>query len=147
LREAWISQPGRHVIYCSGRKGFVKLAIKYGADIVPVYSFGENDLYTIIDQPEGSTLCNVQNRLKQLIGFAPPLFYGRGIFNYGFGLLPHRRPITSVVGQPIRIEQNAHPTHAQVNAVHEQYVQGVIDLFETHKHKFGIAVHQHLEVM
>ncbi len=32
LREAWISQPGRHVIYCSGRKGFVKLAIKYGWD-------------------------------------------------------------------------------------------------------------------
>lgn len=33
-----------------------------------------------------------------LTGFTAPLFYGRGIFQYGWGILPHRRPLTTVVG-------------------------------------------------
>jgi hypothetical protein len=34
-----------------------------GISALSVYAFGENDLYTIIDQPEGSMLCNVQVNL------------------------------------------------------------------------------------
>ena len=30
-----------------------------------------------------------------------PIFHGRGVFNYDFGLLPHRRPINIVIGEPI----------------------------------------------
>ncbi|CAF5165289.1 unnamed protein product, partial [Rotaria magnacalcarata] len=33
------------ILYLKSRKGFIQLALKYGASIVPVISFGENELY------------------------------------------------------------------------------------------------------
>ncbi len=66
------------------------------ASLVPAYSFGETDLYFQADNPQGSTLRCLQDRVKRLVGVSPALFYGRGIFNYSFGFLPHRRPINTV---------------------------------------------------
>ena len=37
-----------------------------------------------------------QEKVKSLIGVSPALFYGRGVFNYSFGFLPHRKPINTV---------------------------------------------------
>ena len=68
------------------------------ASLVPVFAFGENDLFKQVNNPPGSLLRRVQTRFKDSMGFAPPIFYGRGIFNYSFGLLPFRRPV-HVVGK------------------------------------------------
>ena len=54
-----------------------------------------------VDNPRGSTLRKIQEALQQRLGFAFPLVKGRGIFNYSFGLLAHRRPITTFVGPPL----------------------------------------------
>lgn len=35
----------KHKVFLSSRKGFVRLALKEGAELVPVYAFGETDLY------------------------------------------------------------------------------------------------------
>ena len=64
--------------------------------LVPCFAFGENDLYDQIDNPEGSLLKFLQKRLTKVFGFSMPLFRGRGVFNYTFGVLPRRRPITTV---------------------------------------------------
>ncbi len=63
---------------------------------MPCFSFGENDLFDQVNNPEGSMLKWVQRHLTKLLGFSVPIFQGRGIFNYTFGLLPRRRPITTV---------------------------------------------------
>ncbi|KAK6020779.1 diacylglycerol acyltransferase, partial [Ostertagia ostertagi] len=71
-------------------------------DLVPMYHFGENDVF---DRWEGYTrgtrLREIQTWIKNKFGFCPPLVKGRGIFNYSLGMLPHRRPITTVIGAPI----------------------------------------------
>lgn len=70
------------------------------ADLVPVFSFGENDIFRQLQFPEGSALRRLQFRFKQLAGFAPCLFVGRSLFfSRCWGLLPHPHPIT-VVGEP-----------------------------------------------
>lgn len=63
---------------------------------MPVFSFGENDIYDQAENPEGSKLRRFQETVKKITGVSPPIFYGRGIFNYNFGFLPHRRPIHTV---------------------------------------------------
>ena len=68
----------------------------FRASLVPVFSFGENELYDQVSNPPGSALRQWQTKVKELMGFAPPLFCGRGVFQYTFGLLPHRRPIYTV---------------------------------------------------
>ena len=63
---------------------------------MPCFSFGENDIYDQAPNPKGSLLRNIQERLRKICGFASPIFQGRGIFQYSFGLLPQRRPINTV---------------------------------------------------
>ena len=40
--------------------------------------------------PEGSVIRTVQNLCQAIAGFAPVFFVGRGIFQYSFGIVPHR---------------------------------------------------------
>lgn len=72
--------------------------IPHRAPLVPVFSFGETDLYSQVDNPEGSFLRWVQESWKKVTGVAPVLPIGRGLFQYSFGIVPQRRPVT-VVGK------------------------------------------------
>ena len=47
--EALYAGAGRHTLYIKSRLGFVRMAMQTGTPIVPVYSFGENDTYDILD--------------------------------------------------------------------------------------------------
>lgn len=64
--------------------------------LVPIFSFGENDLFEQVRNPKGSWLRKLQHRLQQIMGISLPLFHARGIFQYSFGLVPYRRPICTV---------------------------------------------------
>ena len=81
----------------SGKHLYQKTIIYHPrASLVPVFSFGENDVYEQVKNPRGSPLRQWQVKMKDLVGFAPPLFRGRGVFQYTFGFLPYRRPIYTV---------------------------------------------------
>ena len=44
-----------------------------------------------------------------------------------------------VVGAPIPVKKAvANPSPQQVNRLHKKYVQGLIDLFEEQKHRYGL---------
>ncbi|KHJ81013.1 diacylglycerol acyltransferase [Oesophagostomum dentatum] len=47
--EALDAHPKLHKLKLLSRKGFVKEAIRSGASLVPVYSFGENDIFTQVN--------------------------------------------------------------------------------------------------
>lgn len=66
------------------------------AQLVPVFSFGENELFDQMENPVGSPLRCLQERLQKVMGVALPLFHARGVFQYSFGLLPYRKPIYTV---------------------------------------------------
>ncbi|XP_003745429.1 2-acylglycerol O-acyltransferase 2 [Galendromus occidentalis] len=119
------------------RKGFARLALQYGADLVPVFSFGENDIFDQVENPRGSKLRSFQEFVKKIVGFSPAFFHGRGVFQYTWGYVPFRSPITTVVGAPIRVERVANPTREQVEELHGKYVEQLRGIFETHKHRCG----------
>uniref|UniRef100_A0A3Q2R0N4 Monoacylglycerol O-acyltransferase 3a n=1 Tax=Fundulus heteroclitus TaxID=8078 RepID=A0A3Q2R0N4_FUNHE len=89
--EALDARPG--ALTLQNRKGFIKLALKHGAQLVPVFSFGENELFDQMENPAGSPLRKLQNRLQSIMGVAMPVFHARGVFQYSFGLIPYRKPI------------------------------------------------------
>ncbi|XP_018397748.1 PREDICTED: diacylglycerol O-acyltransferase 2-like [Cyphomyrmex costatus] len=134
--ESMESKPGTYRIIIKRRKGFVKLALKYGTALVPVFSFGETDLYNQIYSPEGSTFRRIQNYIRNLIGLAPVVFSGRGFFQYSFGLIPKRLPVTVVVGSPIELPKIAEPTIEQINEYHEKFMKSLVELFETQKYNY-----------
>ena len=64
------------------RKGFVRLAMEAGADLVPSFGFGEQHIFRLVKSPKGSNLRKFQEKMKSLLSFSPVLFTGRGIFQY-----------------------------------------------------------------
>ncbi|KAM5320092.1 2-acylglycerol O-acyltransferase 2 [Glossophaga mutica] len=144
-QEALNARPGSYKLLLRNRKGFVRIALKNGAALVPVFSFGENDLFDQIENSPGSWLRWIQNRLQKILGISFPLFHGRGIFQYSFGFLPYRRPITTVVGKPIEVQQITQPSQKQVDELHQHYIDELCNLFEAHKLKYNVPEDQHLE--
>ena len=45
FEEASITEPGKERVYVGKRLGFVKLALRHGYTVHPIYSFGESSLY------------------------------------------------------------------------------------------------------
>ncbi|TKR72636.1 hypothetical protein L596_020053 [Steinernema carpocapsae] len=145
--EALDAHHDNFTLTLKSRKGFVKLALENGAHLVPVFSFGENDVYTQIRNERGSWIRTVQTKIKEILGFSPVLFLGRGIFNYSFGLLPYRKPINIVFGAPISVEKVEDPTREQVQELHEKYCEALTKLFDDNKTVYGISEDKKLTIV
>lgn len=143
--ESLEARPGALTLQLLQRKGFIKLALKHGAWLVPVFSFGENELFDQMENPAGSALRRMQERLQRIMGVALPLFHARGVFQYSFGLLPYRKPIHTVVGRPIPVSQTPCPSKEDIDALHTLYMQGLTQVFEENKKHYGIADDKHLK--
>jgi hypothetical protein len=46
------------------RKGFIKLALRFGVDLVPTFSFGENSIYDQVSNPPGTSTENTSFKKK-----------------------------------------------------------------------------------
>eukprot|EP00111_Clytia_hemisphaerica_P007721 TCONS_00022436-protein len=132
--ESLEAYPGSAKLKLKGRKGFVKLALKNGADLVPVYGFGENDL---LCQAQHPWLRRLQEMIRSISGIAPVMFYGRGIFQYSFGLMPFRVPVNLVVGEPIPVTKSTEITQEMIDDLHTKYIDALTALYDQHKKKYS----------
>lgn len=136
--EALDAHPNNYKLIIRRRKGIFRLSYQHGVPLVPVFCYGENDLYRQLENPEGSWIRQTQTFLLKYLGFSMPLFWGRGIFQYSFGVLPRRQPMYTVVGRPIRPAAVCkNPTHEQIEELREMYIQELQHLFETYKVEFA----------
>ncbi|XP_036450242.1 diacylglycerol O-acyltransferase 2 [Colossoma macropomum] len=139
--------PGLNSVTLKNRKGFVKLALQKGADLVPVYSFGENESYKQVMFAEGSWWRQVQRRLQKLLGFAPCLFHGCGFFSSeSWGMVPYCKPINTVVGEPITVPKVEDPTPDMIDMYHTMYINSLTTLFDKYKTRFGLKETDYLLV-
>ncbi|XP_069615494.1 2-acylglycerol O-acyltransferase 2 [Ranitomeya imitator] len=145
--ESLDARPGAFTLLLKNRKGFIRLAIENGASLVPVFSFGDNELFDQVENPRGSLLRSVQEKMQKLLGVAFPLFHARGVFQYSFGLIPYRRPINTIVGKPIPVSENPNPTSEEVDRLHKLYTEKLSELFEEHKTNYNVPADRHLTFM
>lgn len=75
--EALSTRPDLIRLYLNSRKGFIKLAMKNGANLVPVFQFGENDIFKQKEFPEGSAMRKFQKMFTDKFQFSPPIFHGK----------------------------------------------------------------------
>jgi hypothetical protein len=149
-RESLDAKPHTIKLVLKGRKGFVKLAIRMGADLVPILAFGENELYEQVDNVEHPWIHKFQMIVKKVMGFTIPLFHARGVFNYDVGLMPYRVPVNIVVGRPIKVVQQGLTDGAvdpkYLDEVHGKYVDELVRLWESHKDTFAPQRENELEI-
>ncbi|CAO1602067.1 diacylglycerol O-acyltransferase 1 [Xanthoria calcicola] len=141
-RESLDAQPRSDLrLVLKRRKGFVKLGIRTGADLVPVLAFGENELYEQVTSDSHPLVHQLQLMVKKCMGFTIPLFHARGVFNYDVGLMPYRRPLNVVVGRPVKVVQarkGEKVDEAYVDEIHAAYVTELERIWEEWRGVFGV---------
>ncbi|BDA43207.1 Diacylglycerol O-acyltransferase 2 [Coccomyxa sp. Obi] len=150
--EALLARPGLNDIVLNKRKGFVKIALQTGASLVPVYTFGENDVVTVVDTRKVGWARSFQRGLKKVTGFTLPFVYGRGLFGVPVGMLPHRVPLTSVVGAPIPVPKfngdlKSEEGQKLVDEYHARYIAGLKAVWEQHKDKYAPKRRKSLDIV
>ena len=146
-RESLDAQPHQLRLVLKRRKGFVKLAIRTGADLVPVLSFGENELYDQVQPDTHPLIHKIQLIVKKVLGFTVPLFHARGVFNYDYGMMPYRRPLNVVVGRPIQVQQADKPSEVYVDELHDVYVRELERIWEEWKDVFAKGRLEELQIV
>ncbi|EEH37913.1 diacylglycerol O-acyltransferase 2A [Paracoccidioides lutzii Pb01] len=148
--ESLDAQPNSIRLVLKRRKGFVKLAIRTGADLVPVLAFGENELYEQLSSDQHPLIRKFQLLVKRTLGFTVPLFHARGVFNYDIGLMPYRRPLNIVIGRPIQVVQQrdrAKIDDVYVDELHSKYVRELQRLWKDYRGVFATERTSELEIV
>jgi len=128
LSKSWPNEIAVH----KQHRGFVRMSIKHGTPLIPVFSFGEHRTMDNVYLP------NVQAWFKKWAGIPIPYFpYGRW-----FMPMPRRAPITLCVGEPVfPIKKNPNPTVEEIEELHSRYFAALNDMFERNKNKCGFPNH------
>eukprot|EP00298_Acanthocystis_sp_HF-20_P000650 c10915_g1_i1.p1 GENE.c10915_g1_i1~~c10915_g1_i1.p1 ORF type:complete len:351 (+),score=123.95 c10915_g1_i1:219-1271(+) len=113
IAEMFLCRSDVEQIIIESRKGFIKVALKAGADIVPMYMFGNTQLYRVAGGKFGEFLQFLSRKLRMsIIGF-----HGR----MG-SLLPFPVPLTAVTGKPIVVPAPIpNPTEEQIEEYHQLF--------------------------
>ncbi|KAJ3305899.1 diacylglycerol O-acyltransferase 1 [Kappamyces sp. JEL0829] len=135
-QEASNAHPNTNDLVVKKRLGFIKLALRNGSPLVPVFSFGENDLWEQLPNPEGSFLRKFQDFSRKWTTVVPPFLHGRGIFQYSYGIVPFRKQVVSVVGNPIEVPKLANPTIDEVKHYQKLYLDELQRVYDTYKDKY-----------
>lgn len=134
-REALDACPGTFRLQVRNRHGFIRCALESGAHLVPVISFGENELYSVYIAPTGSYLRWLQEKITCFTGSPTPLFYGLP----WLPAFPKSREVITVVGEPIEVAKVENYSQNDVEVLHERYIAALQALFERHKGEYGFA--------
>ncbi|KAI8889318.1 diacylglycerol acyltransferase [Backusella circina FSU 941] len=149
--ESLDARPGIADLTLKKRLGFIKMAIRTQSDLVPTFSFGENELYQQVGNDEGSWLWKVQKKLQKRVGFTLPLFHARGLFNYDVGLIPYRHQVATVVGAPISVPKleagQTEPTEEQIRHVQQLYIDELISIYDKYKDIYAKDRKQDLRII
>ena len=126
---------GDDVTVFRGHRGFVQLALRHRARLVPVFSFGEWEIMDNVHLPR------VQRVTRRWFGFPVP-FWPYGLLGLP---LPRKPPkgITVVIGRPIELPlaKDGRVDDDAVRRCHAKYFDALHDLFERHKAAAGYPKH------
>jgi hypothetical protein len=131
-------KPGTHPDeeYAIARhKGFLKLAVKHGLPVIPVYCFGASKMLKRLQLPD------FFERISKILRISVVVLFGRG------GLpIPFRQRLLYTVGEPIypryiqeggQLPTDSLEIQQQVNEMHTKFCDSLTNLFERHKESYG----------
>mmetsp|Transcript_26345 Transcript_26345/g.39158 ORF Transcript_26345/g.39158 Transcript_26345/m.39158 type:complete len:144 (+) Transcript_26345:2-433(+) len=137
FHQATISCAGEERVFLKNRKGFVKYALRYGYDLVPVYTFGEGDLMANAQGGWGWRFALNNIGIPAVLPYGCswlPIFPRRGV------------ELVTVIGPPVKLPQIKEPTKEQVAEHHARYLAEVKKLFERTKTMTAASADRNLQV-
>lgn len=119
-------------LYLKKRKGFIKLALREGVDVVPVYLFGNTSVLSVLTH---GPLADLSRKLQASL----TLFWGKWYLP-----IPRDEKLLYVVGKPIGLPHILDPTQEDIDKWHGVYCDEVRKIFETYKEKVPMYKHKKL---
>ena len=105
-------------IIINRRRTWLKLCMRSGFQIIPVYALGNNQTYT---RCVGQNSCLARISKKYKMSLLP--FYGR------FGIMPWRNKKVVALGNIIEVEQKENPTEEDVDVLHEKFKNEIFRIY------------------
>jgi len=127
--EIFLTDPNSNLTTLVARKGFIKLALQTGSDIVPAFVFGEKWVYRRLHLPRV-----VQNFFMKTLRLPLIIFWGQW-----FTWLPFQRPLSVVFGTPIPVSKIAEPSNEQIDELFTRYITAIQSIFDRYKSVYGYA--------
>lgn len=120
------------------RRGIFRLSLTTGTPLVPVLTFGENELFS---QARSDVLDSINTYLFQTLGMHIPFPTVRSLLNWVELSYRPLKPIRSYTGKPIAVKQIHSPTEKDITDLREIYIKGVKDLFrETASSEYSLHI-------
>jgi len=120
IPEQVLTDHRRELIVFPPTLGFCRLAIQHGTPLVPIYAFGENQVFSTYKWGRKTT-----RRLHQALGIAMPMI----------NPWPNSVTLHMKWGRPVEVgAREESPPDERVREVFARYVAEVARLFEEHRH-------------
>ncbi|KAL9963500.1 hypothetical protein ACROYT_G027011 [Oculina patagonica] len=125
-----------YVLTLERRRGFVKLALETGSPLVPVFGFGQNNVFRRL--PKVSLLQTYQTERSKWEKWAKLFLKACLLVPFArFCVMPDSGQITVVVGSPIPVKKVENPSEEEINQLHSEYVRKLKELFDEHRDACG----------
>ncbi|KAL3764750.1 hypothetical protein ACHAW5_011301 [Stephanodiscus triporus] len=119
-------------LYLKERKGFIKLALTEGVDVVPAYLFGNSSVLSVLKH---GPLAALSRKLQVSL----TIFWGKFYLP-----IPRDEKLLYVVGKPIGLPHLEHPKQEDIDKWHAKYCDEVRVIYETFKEKVPMYKHKRL---
>lgn len=130
IAELFLSCPEEERLYIGQRKGFIKVALREGADVIPAYFFGNTSVLSVLKR---GPLAALSRRL----GASLTLFWGQ----YGLPI-PRDHMLLYARGRPLGLPHIPDPTPEDVDKYHALYVAEVTRLYNKHRERLPQYKHK-----
>lgn len=127
VKEILYTEPNTMKLSIKNKRGVFKLALETGTPLVPVISYGENELFEILDS---EWLRPIQSILIQYSLYLPIPTMKSCTAWFGIPWAPLKNPILTVVGAQINVTQIAEPSDKDIFELRETYFKALNELYE-----------------
>jgi 2-acylglycerol O-acyltransferase 2 len=127
VREILYTEPNKMRLSILKKRGILKLAIETGTPIVPVLSYGENELFEPVRSP---WILEIQKLLIPY-GICFPFATLESCKTWlGLSKAPMKTPIRTVIGSPIEVGEPHLATEKEIMELRERYFTELRKLYK-----------------
>ncbi|GJD06668.1 2-acylglycerol O-acyltransferase 2 [Galdieria sulphuraria] len=122
--EIFVTRRDNIYVLLEKRKGFIRLALETGSNLVPVLAVGEEELFRLFRL--------VPERLQQFFLHYFRLPVGVALGSY-CTCMPERSPLQIVVGRAITVHAIENPSKEDIDSLHAVYKERLVELYRDFK--------------
>jgi len=127
IREMMDTEPNTLRIVLGKRRGVFRLALETGTPLVPVLTYGENELFP---QERSSWMDTLNTFLYKWFRVAVPTTSSTAFQNWMNLYLHPLDPVPTYIGKPLVVEKKTSPTEEDIANLRTQYIEKLRQLFE-----------------